>query len=305
MVTRHTGKAVTWVDLESPTRAELRAVLEEFSIDTRIEEEIISPTPYPVEVSFPHYLYLILHFPTTDPSGAARNQEIDFIVGKKFIITVRYEVIDSIHNLHKVFEAEELLGLPGGVATAPDLLERIFRRLYGAIREEIEYMAGTLERIEADIFAGKERMTVQRISKAGRILLRFETAIMRHREPLQIFLSEICTTAFFGKTFSEHAQHIQAERDHAASLVASYRSAATELRNTNDSLLSSSQNEITRTLTILAFATFPLSIIVGVFGMNTSHLPIIDSPYAFWIILGIMAVTVTIFIGYFRWRRWL
>jgi Mg2+ and Co2+ transporter CorA len=58
MLTRHTRKDITWIDLESPTRQELQDVVTEFGIDARIEEEIISPTPYPLVVASPNYLYL-------------------------------------------------------------------------------------------------------------------------------------------------------------------------------------------------------------------------------------------------------
>jgi Mg2+ and Co2+ transporter CorA len=60
MITRHvrgTGsKKITWVDMESPTRSELRDTMQEFGIDARIEEEIVGVTPYPIVVSSPTYL---------------------------------------------------------------------------------------------------------------------------------------------------------------------------------------------------------------------------------------------------------
>jgi magnesium transporter len=291
--------------MESPTRQELQDVMTEFGIDARIEEEIISPTPYPLVVTSERYLYLILHFPTTDPRGGAKNQEIDFIVGKNFMITARYEVIDSIHNLHKVFEAEELLGLPDTQVDAEGLLERVLRHLYAALGEETEQIARMLERIENDVFDGKERETVLNISRVSRVLLRFDTTLARHGDSLSAFLHELTEPKFFGKDFREHIVHVEAERAHVAALVASYRAVATELRDTNDSLLSTKQNDIVTRLTIMAFATFPLTVITGLFGMNTASVPFINSPYAFYIVLGIMALSVLLFVTYFRFRKWL
>lgn len=305
MVTRHTRGKIEWIDLEAPTHEELNAVMTEFNIDSRIEEEIISPTPYPIVIDFPQYLYLILHFPTADPRGGTRNQEVDFIVGKHFVITARYEVIDSIHNLHKVFEAEELLGLPGTGARTDVLVERILRRLYGAIREEIEQVSYVLDRIERNIFSGKERETVRSISEAGRVLLRFDTTLARHTEPLQTFLATLSTPEYFGKNFSEQAAHLIAERDHAAALVSSYRLVATELRITNDSLLSASQNEIIKKLTIAAFIAFPLSLVAAVFGMNVDSTPLIHGSHGFWIILAIMVAAGASFFVFFRFKKWL
>ncbi|KND49682.1 MAG: magnesium transporter [Parcubacteria bacterium C7867-008] len=305
MLTRHTRNGVIWVDLESPTRQELQSVVSEFDIDTRIEEEIITPTAYPLIVASEKYVYLILHFPTMDPRGGAKNQEIDFIVGKDFMVTARYEVIDSIHNLQKVFESEELLGLPEKHVNAESLLERVLRHLYAALGEETEQVARMLERIEQDIYSGKERQTVLNLSKVSRILLRFDTALARHEDALASFLSELTAPAFFGKGFKEHINHIEAERMHAAGLVGNYRAVTTELRLTNDSLLSTKQNDIITRLTIMAFATFPLTVIAGIFGMNTPNMPLVESPYGFWMILGIMALTVLGFVSFFRFRKWL
>lgn len=305
MVTRHARGSITWIDMESPTRQEVAEVVKEFGIDARVEEEIVTPTPYPLVVSSPAYQYLILHFPTTDPRGGARSQEIDFIVGKDFMVTARYEVIDSIHNLHKVFEAEELLGLPSKRANPEGLLERILRHLYSSLGEETEQIARMLERIEGEIFSGRERQNVVNISKVSRILLRFDTTLRRHEDPLTTFLRALTESEFFGSDFAHHARHILAERNHAASLVASYRAAANELRETNDSLLNSNQNEIIKRLTVITFAAFPLTIITGTFGMNSQNIPFTNLPYFFPLVVCVMIFAAGSLLLYFRHKKWI
>ncbi len=305
MMTRHTRGKVTWIDLESPTHEELSNVMSEFDINSRIEEEIITPTPYPISITFPEYEFMVLHFPTIERSEVARAQEVDFIVGKNFLVTVRYEVVQSLHSLHRVFEAEELLATHSTTFSTQVLLEQILRRLYTAISGEAEQLLRMLERIEDDIFAGKERVTVRKISEVSRILLRFDTVLARHRETLAQFLGELQTAAFFGKTFGERASRIEAERAHAAAIVASYRAVASELRITNDSLLSSGQNEVMKTLTIMAFVTFPLTLVSSIFGMNTDMLPLVGLPHDFWIIIGIMIALALSFFTFFRIKKWL
>lgn len=279
--------------------------MREFDIDERIYEEIATPTPYPLSISFPGYSYLILHFPVQGSEDGTRSQEVDFIVGKHFLITARYETIQSLHGLHKVLEAEELLDIPDTRTHTAELLERVMGRLYAAISDEIEHAGSKLERIERAIFSGKERATVRMISENGRVLLRFETALARHKEPLADFLAALATPAFFGTAFSEPAAHIEARRTHAAALVSSYRAVAQELRITNDSLLSASQNQVTKTLTVMAFTAVPLTLIASVFGMNVEAMPIVHSEHAFWIILGLMALIAILFILLFRIKRWL
>ncbi len=305
MVTRHTRGKIHWVDLESPTQAELQEIMHEFGIDARIEQEIITATPYPIVVSSKDYLYMVLHFPATDPRGGAKNQEIDFIVGKHFMITARYETIGSLHNLHKVFEAEELLGLPANSSLADALLERVLRRLYAALREEVETIGRKLERIEEDIFGGKERETVRIISEVNRVLLRFDMTLGRHAESLTSLLSELSLSQFFGKEFMARAAHIDAEREHAASLIDAYREVAAELRDTNDSLLSASQNEVMKTLTTITVIVLPLSLIIALFQMNVIDAPLAQDPHGFWIITISITVLTLGFVIFAKHKNWL
>ncbi|HEX5774807.1 MAG TPA: CorA family divalent cation transporter [Candidatus Paceibacterota bacterium] len=304
MVTRHACGKVTWVDLEAPTFDELSEVMREFNIDPRVEEEITTPTPYPLTLAASDCLYLILHFPTTDPSGGTRDQEVDFIVGKDFLITARYEVIDSILTLHRVFEAEGLIGSSKHVR-ADTVLEQILQRLYGAIREEMERVASNLDRIERDIFSGRERQTVRAISEVARVLLRFETVLARHEEPLDAFLAHAASSDFFGKSFGDSAARIRAEHDHVAALVSSYRAVARELRITNDSLLTSSQNEVMKTLTMMAFILAPASVLAGLFGMNMPNIPLAQHPYGFWIVVCLFFAISGGFYLVFKLKKWL
>lgn len=295
---------MTWVDLEAPSRDELRAVMDEFEIAHEIEEEIVKPTPYPLFATMPGYAYLILHFPTADLKGGARNQEVDFIVGKKFLITVRYEVIGSINHLHKAFEAEELLGTKQK-EDGPALVEHVVRRMYASMREEVEDVALKLDRVERDIFSGKERMTVRTISEIGRVLLRFDTSLVRHAEPLGLFLEALSSTALFGKSFIRIAGRIESERAHAEALVASFRAVAKELRETNDSLLSTSQNETMKAFTAITVILLPLTLIASLFGMHTVHEPIMGMENDFWIIVGLLFVVGLITAIFLKIKKWM
>lgn len=305
MLTRHTRDTVTWIDLESPTPEELSQTVAEFSLDAKVKEEIIAPTPYPLSVAYERYLYFVLHFPTADPEGGAKSQEVDFIIGKNFLITVRYEVVASLHALHRAFEAEELLGISSKKVSAGMLLERILEKLYGAIGEEIEDTARILERIERDIFDGKERQTVRKISAVARVLLRFDTTLARHGELMPPIIKALAGTRYFGPSFIRIGNRIEARRVHIEALVASYRQVVAELRVTNDSQLSASQNEVMKTLTVITVAVLPPSLIISLFEMNSDSVPLHDSAYGFWIIGSLTLVLCGGFIILSKRKGWL
>lgn len=304
MIVKQEIDDVTWVDLESPTAEELQEVAEEFSIDPFVMAELQSPTIRPSVVSCDHYVYLILHFPAERHSHEKGSiQEIDIIVGKKFIVTVRYDVIDPVHKLHKILETEAIVDNEPALKNAGDLLYRIVMKMYAGVLHELNYQNDQMKEIENNIFEGREKAMVLEISKTSRVLRNFDLAIKTHREPLTSFVTP--ALALFGKDFERYIQALIAEQFRIQTAIHSSLETLSELRETNNSLLSTKQNEIMKVLTIMAFVTFPLTVITGIFGMNTSSTPIVGMPYDFWIILGIMVALTIGFFVYFLSKKWL
>jgi magnesium transporter len=305
MVYRSKHSGGIWVDLEQPSEDEVRAIAREFSLGERIVAELIAPSPAPLVAGEGDLAFSILHFPTPgSESGTVRNQEIDFIVGKKFIITVRYEVIAPLHEIRKLLETEAIVA--GRTPFASDvLLEVLFAHLYESVRDHTRQLADRLERIERAMFSGHERTSVRDISDVSREFLHLEAALRGQEEPLERFMRTLVERRAFGANFEERAERILAERLQVAHLVETHRAMASELRATNAALLESRQNEIMKTLTVANFIFLPLELIAFVFGMHVLGTPLEQNPDAFWIIMGFMAIIIVLMTGYFAKKRWI
>ncbi|MEK9185922.1 MAG: CorA family divalent cation transporter, partial [Patescibacteria group bacterium] len=77
-----------------------------------------------------------------------------------------------------------------------------------------------------------------------------------------------------------------------------------ELRETNNSLLSTKQNETMKMLTIIAFVTLPASLIASIFNMSTS-LPLVGQPYDFEIVVTMMIFASACTFLLFKYKKWL
>ena len=64
MISRHEHNRIVWIDLETPTRDEVRSVMDEFSIEPFVAEELLLPSARPRADFYPNYIFLVLHFPT-------------------------------------------------------------------------------------------------------------------------------------------------------------------------------------------------------------------------------------------------
>jgi len=251
-------------------------------------------------------IYMVLHFPAFKHTHASQqNQEVDFVIGKNFLITTRYDTIDPIHKFSKIFEVNSILDKDknGTSEHAGFVFYKMAKKLYHAIEHELEYMSDSLDVIEQKIFEGREKEMVSELSKISRELLNFKQALVTHRDILGSF--EIVSKKFFGEQYVYKSRNIISEYFRVQNAIAANMDSLVELRETNNSLITTKQNETMKILTIMAFVTFPLSLFASVFGMNTQTLPLTGFKGDFWVILGIMALAAIFFFAFFKYKKWL
>lgn len=305
MVFRHEYLDGVWIDIEQPNGDEIRKVAQEFSISEYIEQELLSPSPVPSVTAENGMVLVVLHFPTQgSEDGETKNQEVDLVVGKNFLLTVRYEVVAPLHHLKKLLGAQELVQGKAPITTDV-LIETLFAHLYTSTRDHTNHVANNLSRVEKEMFGGRERTTVRLISNISREFLHLEAGLANQEEPLRHFFDALVQYDFFGAQFAERARRILAERSHIAQVVKTHRAVATEMRETNIAILGANQNEIMKTLTVVTFIFLPLELITFVYGMHAPGTPLQDNPHAFWLIVGTMT-SLTIVIAFFLARKkWL
>src|SRR3989344_6163983 len=124
-------------------------------------------------------------------------------------------------------------------------------RLYESLLNELAAVKESLLQIENRIFEGEERAMVICLSKVSRDLLDFKRSLSLHRDVLESF--EVAGRKLLGENFAFHLRTLVGDYSRVEHLVASNAAFLSELRETNNALLSTKQNEIMKTLTILAF----------------------------------------------------
>ena len=306
MIIEHKNKNITWVDLENPTQDEARKVAEKYHIDPFVADELLAPTLRPKVDYHDNYIYLILHFPIaqgkdSDENPRNRIQEVDFIIGEKFIITTRYNAVDALLEFSKAFEVQAILNRFKSYDHAGYLFFYMIQHLYRSFMNRLESISDQLTDIEHKIFSGQEKQMVFEISKLNRLLLNYQQATHMHKEILESF--QTAGTKLFGKDFGYHLHGILGEYHRVKNEMAGSKDYLDELRNTNDSLLSTKQNEVMKILTVTTFIVLPLSLIAGIFGMNTKSTPIVGHPQDFLIVLGVMLVITGSLFILFRFKK--
>lgn len=300
MITNHSHNNQTWIDLHLPTKEEVDSLVATKHIDPIIAKDLISPTPKQYAKIYDDSIYLVIHIPYFRHTGdKSVEQEIDFIINKDNVITTRYESIDALHQVSREIDTESILHKN----TGGHVFFRIAREIYSSLFDEIDYMRDWIKDIEKNIFEGKEKEMVFGISSASRNLLNFRRIVEPHKMVWEQLTKY--SLVMYGESFKKEAKDLYDEWTRLHGEISNINDMIDELRNTNDSILSTKQNELMKTFTILAFVTFPLSLVAAVFGMNSDHMPIIGHPNDFWLIIGLMCGISLAMFAYFKYKKWI
>lgn len=303
MHARHEHGGLVWLDLESPTKDEMRGIAAEFDIAPPIASELMTSGSKPRAESLGSYLYIVMHFPSLRSSGRDRRQEVDFLIGKNFLITAHYAAIAPLHSLFKAFEANAALTTEPLGDHAGYLFYYTMRKLYQGIDHQLDSVRSQLGEIEENIFSHQEVEMVAAISSAARALLNLRQTIEPHREILKSV--EENGMQFFGEDFLPFLRSLSGEYYLVHNHIMRTTDALHELRETNNSLLTTKQNETLKTFTILAFVTLPLTLIAAVFTIRATDTPLVDAPHGFWIVVALMLLAFLAMLAFFKRKRWL
>jgi magnesium transporter len=296
------GKNFIWMHMKNPSPEDILEIANHRDIHPLVAEELVHPTFRPKAERYDNNLFLILHFPKYDARDSSHGAELDIVIGSNFLITTQYAAMPALDTFIQACEtdkrkAKQYLATPG------ELLYYMLSHLFANAMQELEKMDKKITLMENKIFLENNREFVKEISLLRREILDFRRTIQPQESVLQSLETEGKT--FFGKDMHLYLSRIIGDYLRVWHILENHKETIEALHETNESLLSMRTAQITKNLTIMAFITFPLTLLASLFGMNTSTFPIVGKPHDFWIIIGIMLVGIFGMFMFFRWKKWI
>jgi magnesium transporter len=302
MINQYTYGNTLWVDVENPKEADIVDLVREFNLDTSCAEQLSDPTLRSKIEIFDNQVFMVLHFPD-HPSRKKTDDrlEIDFIIGQNYIITIRYGVIDSLIESQKIIETKSLMKKDFSIEPI-NVAREILATLYRNLRDEIAILGREIKNIEEEVFSGNEDKMVQRISLLRRKFIDIKHSTRFHEEVLKGLSN--CTKNGYCSGDTVVVESILARYYKMYDLLEGNMEIVRELRETNDSLLTAKNNDVMKRLTLMAFITFPLSLVALVlFDPGSPH--VFHGPNGFWIVVGILVILFLIMHVYFKYKKWI
>lgn len=306
MVSVRTHKQLTWIDVQNPTREEVLHIAEQYPLPAVFAEELLTKT---IRSKVDYYdklglIYLVLHFPAIDPkTKLSFDQEIDVIIGKNYIITTHYESLQGIHDFAKIFEVRALVDRGHVDEHAGHLFVMLLRELYAHCEESLTSINRELVTLEEHIYAG-EKNAIEEISSINRRLLTFQQALRFHASVIKSF--ELSALKIFGPDFEYQLPSITNDYTKIETILHGHQEILRDLRETNDSIISTKTNNVIRFLTVMTFSIVPLSIFPTVLSIpGVVELLNINSIGDHLTALGILTLISLCISLYFKKIHWL
>jgi len=298
------AKNLTWVDIKNPTEDDIQWLKENFDLHPLTLKEILPPIDYPKIENFGQYLFITIFYPCFDRKTLTTIPfELDIIVSKKYIVTLHYKDIvplKAIFDRCNLYEdiREEYTDQGTG-----ELLYRIIQAIFLACFPKLSHIKQNIDNIEKAIYSKKYQKSVQDISLVKRDIIGFQRII----EPSRLVLVNLAKEVpqIFGQYFLPYFHNLINLHDQVRGILNTQYQTLTALDSTNQSLLTTRTNEIIKVLTIFSVIVFPLTLIAAIFGMNTTFLPFVGSPYDFWVIATIMVGGTIFMLIIFKLKKWI
>ena len=291
--------SVIWVDMEEPTEADDRILLDVFRFHPLTVEDCRETRNYPKVEEFPGYLYFIVHGVKADTSPDHFNTiELDAFIGPNYVITYHHDMFRSINNVKKLLSTSPVACQRGAAFLMHQVLDQIVD-YYSPVLDDFDER---IAKLEDDIFTlnRPNKAILEEVMDLKRGVLRLRRISARQMEVIlrtsrgEFALIPAQLLPFYRDIYD----HIMRITD----LAESYRDLISGSLDAYMSVVGNRMNEIMKVLTIFSAIMLPLTFIAGLYGMNFDNLPELHWKYSYFLVLALMLLVAGTML-YFFWRR--
>ncbi|AWB57751.1 magnesium/cobalt transporter CorA [Colwellia sp. Arc7-D] len=298
---------VTWIHVQGNPSAEAMITLAKgLNIHELHIEDILNNGQRPKVELNEDQIFIILNLPLSD-KGVTKIEQVSLFITKNTLISFCSGAFMPFEHV-----IDRLMANVGKIRKLPaDYL------MYSLIDTTIDYgfplleaYAETIQTIEDELLNTKDRAILTRIHALRKEVLLVRRRIWPHRDLIGDILREEENSVISKNTIL----HMKDCYDHVESIkdtLESYHEMTQGLMEFYLTSVNLKLNDVIKFLTIFTTVFIPPTFIVGVYGMNFDssispfNMPELGWKYGYLGVLGLMAISITGMLMFFKKRRWI
>ena len=296
-------KNLRWVDIVNPEEKDLNYLRENFKFHPLDFEDVVAPATRTKIDEYDHYHFMILLFPRLVQPGEIKPAEVDFFLGKDYLVTIHDGSMKTLNNLvHSVHQFDNVRSQY--MAEGPGLLLlSILDMLSKRTAPIFDHMNREISQAEKNIF-NLQIETLDSLSSIKKNIISFRRIMKMHRYVLEKlsrskkeYLKFKDSTLFF-QNLVEYEENLWNMLNADKEIVESFE-------ETNQSLAGHKMNDILRTLTVFSVIIFLLTLLINILLFAESVSRIDAWPYLLPSTLIMLFLITGGMLTYFKKRKWL
>ena len=289
-----------WVDFFKATREEVKILSDVFKFHPLAIEDCTNVVHHPKIDNFEDYLFIVLHTPDYKKSPEKiRTTEIDFFLGKNYLVTFHEQPLKVINTLQEKCEkgAEPIMGKGADflMYQIVDLIMESYMPILDRVDERIESCINRiLENPSTDV--------LNEIFSLKRGLLYLRRIIGPQRDTINRLTREEFhhimprTRIYFRDVYDRLIRIFD--------LIETYRDVIVGAQDSYLSAVSQKTNEVIRILAVVSTLIMPPTLIASIYGMNFKFMPELDWKWGYLLSIGLMVISVAVMICIMKKKKW-
>lgn len=251
---------VTWVNVQTPTKRDIRLLGERFNFSPLELEDCVSRRQLQKIEHHGDHLFVILHFPSSSlVNHLVSTAQISFFLGEGYLVTVRQGMLAAVDEVFESVKTETDSKLSSGF-----LLYRILDRLVDSVFPLMEDILKEIDEIEEEVF--DERIEVVReLTTLRRNIASLRRTVSPLRRVIAGLYDEIqMRTPELAANFRDVIDHVEK----AFAVLDEAKETVEIFKDTDFTVSTERSNKILAILTIMFTLSIPGTLIGTFYGMN-------------------------------------
>lgn len=280
------GAGLLWVSISGATGDDGELLQTVFGVHPLTVHDVLNPEYEAPKVDdYGDYLFIKLHgvdHLATDDLVATT--ELDLLVGRHWVVSASHTLMLAIEHVRA-----GILANPRPMERGSDMLAHVLvDALVDGILPTIHQMDDFADAVEGRVIANPRRELLADILRLKRSAMYVYRVIAPQREVIaRLSRAEY---PLIGDEASRYYRDVYDHLVRVEDLVLNLRDLAESALTTYLSAVNIRQNETMRILAIVTSAFLPLTLLAGIYGMNFRHMPELEWPWAYPLVLGVMVV---------------
>lgn len=303
---RRSADSVLWLDFqETLTEDDVALLTGEFGLDEFTISDIRRQR-HPAKMErFENHVFMIVTGLSADTESLDyRTLKISICLGKNFFLTCHDGVSVSTDRLWREVSAEPFPGRP----TPATLCYRLCRKIIDRYTPIITAQEERLDNLETAIFTSDGDRSLAELVEINTRLKKLRRVFVYHNDlfaELQGCIEQNNAPELFHRGDLPGFRDVWDHVHRLTTFLDLFQELAVDLINGYTSVSAHNLNNIMKTLTLATVMFLPLSLLVGIYGMNFEFIPELSWRYGYFLLLAAMVCIAGGILILFRRKGWL